>query len=128
MDGKPVPLYGDGLNERDWLHVDDHCTGVRLVLAEGAPGEIYNIGAGNETPNRVLVDKLLALFGVGEEMVTYVPDRLGHDRRYSVDIAKVTALGWRKQRTLDEALEETVAWYRGNEWWWRPLKSRAALQ
>jgi dTDP-glucose 4,6-dehydratase len=128
MDGKPVPLYGDGLNERDWLHVDDHCAGVRLVLAEGAPGEIYNIGAGNETPNRVLVDKLLALFGVGEEMVTYVPDRLGHDRRYSVDIAKVTELGWRKQRTLDEALEETVAWYRANEWWWRPLKERSSLR
>ena len=128
MDGKPVPLYGDGLNQRDWLHVDDHCAGVRLVLAEGEPGEIYNIGAGNETPNRVLVDKLLALFGVGEEMVEYVPDRLGHDRRYSVDIAKVTALGWRKQRTLDEALEETVAWYRDNEWWWRPLKERSSLR
>jgi dTDP-glucose 4,6-dehydratase len=128
MDGKPVPLYGDGLNERDWLHVDDHCAGVRLVLAEGAPGEIYNIGAGNETPNRVLVDKLLALFGVGEEMVDYVPDRLGHDRRYSVDIAKVTELGWSKRRTLDEALEETVAWYRAHEWWWRPLKERSALR
>jgi dTDP-glucose 4,6-dehydratase len=128
MDGRPVPLYGDGLNERDWLHVDDHCTGVRLVLADGAPGEIYNIGAGNETPNRVLVDKLLALFGVSEEMVEYVPDRLGHDRRYSVDIAKVTALGWRKERTLDEALEETVAWYRANEWWWRPLKERSSLR
>jgi len=97
------------------------------VLAEGEPGEVYNIGADNETPNRVLVDKLLALFGVGEEMVSYVTDRLGHDRRYSVDIAKVTALGWRKQRTLDEALEETVAWYRANEWWWRPLKERAGL-
>jgi dTDP-glucose 4,6-dehydratase len=127
IDGRPVPLYGDGLNERDWLHVDDHCAGVGLVLAEGNAGEIYNIGAGNETPNRVLVDKLLALFGAGEEMVDYVPDRLGHDRRYSVDIAKVTALGWRKRRTLDEALEETVAWYRANEWWWRPLKERAGL-
>jgi dTDP-glucose 4,6-dehydratase len=127
IDGRPVPLYGDGLNQRDWLHVDDHCAGVGLVLTEGNAGEIYNIGAGNETPNRVLVDKLLALFGAGEEMVDYVPDRLGHDRRYSVDIAKVTALGWRKRRTLDEALEETVAWYRANEWWWRPLKERAGL-
>ena len=123
MDGKPVPLYGDGLNERDWIHVDDHCRGVRLVLDQGNPGEIYNIGAGNETPNRVLVDKLLEKFGVGEEMVEYVTDRLGHDRRYSVDISKVTALGWKKQRTLDEALEETVAWYQANEWW-RPLKER----
>jgi dTDP-glucose 4,6-dehydratase len=97
---------------------------VALVLARGAPGEIYNIGAGNETPNRALVDKLLAAFGVGEEMVNYVEDRLGHDRRYSVDISKITALGWKKQRTLDEALAQTVDWYRANEWWWRPLKGR----
>jgi dTDP-glucose 4,6-dehydratase len=124
LDGGKVPLYGDGLNERDWIYVDDHCVGVHLVLDAGSPGEIYNIGAGNETPNRVLVDKLLALFGVGEESVQYVPDRLGHDRRYSVDIAKVTALGWRRTRTLDEALEATVAWYRANRWWWEPLKQR----
>jgi dTDP-glucose 4,6-dehydratase len=124
LDGKPLPLYGDGLNERDWLFVDDHCAGVLLVLRQGVAGEIYNIGAGNETPNRVLVDKLLALLGVGEDMVEYVPDRLGHDRRYSVDISKVTALGWRKQRTLDEALAETVDWYRDNRWWWEPLKAR----
>jgi dTDP-glucose 4,6-dehydratase len=123
LDGGKVPLYGDGLNERDWLYVDDHCSGVHLVLHEGAPGEIYNIGAGNETPNRVLVDKLLALLGKDESSVDYVADRLGHDRRYSVDIAKITALGWTKQRTLDEALEATVEWYRANEWWWRPLKS-----
>jgi dTDP-glucose 4,6-dehydratase len=124
IDGLRVPLYGDGLNERDWLYVDDHCAAVLLVLHDGASGEIYNVGAGNETPNRVLVDKLLALLGQGEEMVQYVEDRLGHDRRYSVDIEKITALGWRKQRTLDEALEETVRWYRDNEWWWRPLKER----
>ena len=123
LDGGKVPLYGDGLNERDWLFVDDHCSGVHLVLHEGAPGEIYNIGAGNETPNRVLVDKLLALLGKDESSVDYVEDRLGHDRRYSVDIAKITALGWTKQRTLDEALEETVDWYRANDWWWRPLRS-----
>jgi dTDP-glucose 4,6-dehydratase len=127
IDGQPVPLYGDGLNERDWIYVEDHCVGVHLALAKGEPGEIYNIGAGNETPNRVLVDKLLALFGVGDEMVSYVPDRLGHDRRYSVNIDKITALGWRRQRTLDEALEATVDWYRANEWWWRPLKERAGL-
>ena len=124
LDGRPLPLYGDGLNERDWLYVDDHCSGVHLVLHEGEHGEIYNIGAGNETPNRVLVDKLLELLGVGEEMVDYVEDRLGHDRRYSVDIAKITALGWRKERTLDEALAATVDWYRDNRWWWDPLKSR----
>ncbi len=125
LEGRKIPLYGDGLNERDWLFVDDHCSGIQLVLHEGAAGEIYNIGAGNETPNRLLVDKLLALLGHGEEMVDYVEDRLGHDRRYSVDITKITALGWTRQRTLDEALEETVSWYRDNEWWWRTLKARA---
>ena len=124
LEGKKLPLYGDGLNERDWLFVDDHCSGVHLVLHEGNPGEIYNIGAGNETPNRVLVDKLLALHGAGEEMVEYVEDRKGHDRRYSVDITKITQLGWKKQRTLDEALEETVRWYRDNRWWWEPLKGK----
>ena len=123
LEGKKLPLYGDGLNERDWLFVDDHCSGVHLVLEKGNPGEIYNIGAGNETPNRVLVDKLLALHGAGEESVEYVEDRKGHDRRYSVDIGKITELGWKKQRTLDEALEETVKWYADNRWWWEPLKS-----
>jgi dTDP-glucose 4,6-dehydratase len=122
LDGLPVPLYGDGMNERDWIHVDDHCAGVYLALRDGVAGEIYNIGAGNETPNRVLVDKLLALTGRGEDLVEYVTDRLGHDRRYSVDIAKVTALGWTRKRSLDEALAETVAWYRDNRWWWEPLK------
>ena len=123
LDGQKIPLYGDGMNQRDWIYVDDHCAGVHLVLNEGAAGEIYNIGAGNETPNRVLVDKLLALLGVGEEMVDYVEDRLGHDRRYSVDVTKISQLGWRRERSLDEALEATVAWYRDNRWWWEPLKS-----
>jgi dTDP-glucose 4,6-dehydratase len=123
LDGKKIPLYGDGLNERDWLYVDDHCTGVHLVLEKGNVGEIYNIGAGNETPNRVLVDKLLALLGKDDSSVNYVADRLGHDRRYSVDIAKITALGWKRARSLDEALEQTVAWYRDNRWWWEPLKA-----
>lgn len=124
LDGLKIPLYGDGLNERDWLYVDDHCAGVHLVLEKGVPGEVYNIGAGNETPNRVLVDKLLALLDKDESWVEYVEDRLGHDRRYSVDITKITELGWKRQRSLDEALAETVAWYRDNEWWWRPLKNR----
>ena len=124
LDGKKIPLYGDGLNERDWIYVDDHCSGVHLVLEKGELGNIYNIGAGNETPNRILVDKLLALLGKDESSVEYVADRLGHDRRYSVDIAKVTALGWKRKRSLDEALEETVKWYRDNRWWWEPLKGK----
>jgi len=124
LDGKKIPLYGDGLNERDWIFVDDHCSGVHLVLEKGEVGNIYNIGAGNETPNRVLVDKLLALLGKDESSVEYVADRLGHDRRYSVDITKVKALGWKRKRSLDEALEETVKWYRDNRWWWEPLKGK----
>ncbi|CAA9240219.1 MAG: dTDP-glucose 4,6-dehydratase [uncultured Acidimicrobiales bacterium] len=125
LDGGTIPLYGDGLNERDWLHVDDHCAAVLLALQKGAPGEIYNIGAGNETPNRVLVDKILALLQAGEDRVQYVEDRKGHDRRYSVDITKITELGWQRRRTLDEALAQTVAWYRDNRWWWEPLKAAA---
>ena len=124
LEDQPIPLYGDGLNERDWIYVDDHCAGVHLVLTDGQAGEIYNIGAGNETPNRVLVDKLLALLGKDESLVSYVEDRKGHDRRYSVDITKITELGWRRERSLDEALEQTVAWYRDNGWWWRPLRGR----
>ena len=124
LDGKKIPLYGDGLNERDWLYVDDHCSGIHLVLERGVLGEIYNIGAGNETTNRVLVDKLLLLHGKDESSDTAVEDRKGHDRRYSVDIAKITKLGWRRERSLDEALEQTVAWYRDNRWWWEPLRAR----
>jgi dTDP-glucose 4,6-dehydratase len=123
LDGRRLPLYGDGMNERDWLFVDDHCAAVELVRTKGNPGEIYNIGANNETPNRVIVDKVLALLGVGEEMIEYVEDRKGHDRRYSVDISKISALGWTKTRSLDEALAETVDWYRNNRWWWEPLKA-----
>jgi dTDP-glucose 4,6-dehydratase len=126
IEGVPIPLYGDGLNERDWLYVADHCAGVHLALEAGEAGEIYNIGAGNETANRVIVDALLEQFGVGEEMVDYVDDRWGHDRRYSVDITKITALGWTKQRSLGEALAETVEWYRANAWWWEPLKRGVA--
>jgi dTDP-glucose 4,6-dehydratase len=122
LDNKNVPLYGDGLNQRDWLYVEDNCAALDAVLRRGRPGEIYNVGAGNEMPNRQLVDKLLALAGAGPERVDYVPDRLGHDRRYSVDATKVRALGWEPARDLDRALELTFAWYRENRWWWEPLK------
>jgi dTDP-glucose 4,6-dehydratase len=122
LDGRPVPLYGDGMNVRDWCHVDDNCAAVDLVLREGQPGEIYNVGGGNEVPNRALVDMILALLGADESMVSYVPDRLGHDRRYSVDCSKVRRLGWEPSRRLDEALAATVDWYRDNRWWWEPLK------
>ena len=127
LDGASVPLYGDGLNKRDWLYVEDNCEAVDTVLRRGSAGQIYNIGAGNELTNRDLTERLLALAGAGEEMIDYVEDRLGHDRRYSVDTAKVRSLGWSPSRKLDDALEETFRWYRDNRWWWEPLKaSRSA--
>ncbi len=122
LDGKKVPLYGDGLNIRDWIYVMDNCAGVDVVLRKGVVGEIYNIGGGNETTNRELTEKVLSLLGVGDEMVEYVQDRLGHDRRYSIDCSKANALGWVPSRSLDEALAETVEWYRANRAWWEILK------
>jgi dTDP-glucose 4,6-dehydratase len=122
LDDKKVPLYGDGLNIRDWIYVMDNCAGVDVVLRRGEVGEIYNIGGGNETTNRELTEKVLGLLGVGNEMVEYVEDRLGHDRRYSIDCSKANALGWVPSRSLDEALAETVEWYRANRAWWEPLK------
>ncbi|HEX9529504.1 MAG TPA: dTDP-glucose 4,6-dehydratase, partial [Acidimicrobiales bacterium] len=123
--GRRVPLYGDGLNVRDWCYVGDNCAGVDLVLRHGAVGEIYNVGAGNGVSNLELTRRILALMGMGEEMVEPVADRLGHDRRYSIDTAKVRALGWSPRASLDDALASTVDWYRANEWWWGPLKAAA---
>jgi dTDP-glucose 4,6-dehydratase len=128
MDGKRVPLYGDGSNVRDWLHVDDHCRGIQLVADNGRPGEVYNIGGGTELTNRELTERLLAAVGVGWEMVEQVEDRKGHDRRYSVDITKISdELGYRPQVDFDTGLTDTVRWYADNRQWWEPLKERAAL-
>jgi dTDP-glucose 4,6-dehydratase len=124
LEGRTVPLYGDGGNVRDWCYVVDNCRAVDLVLRQGTVGEIYNIGAGNEVANLDLTRRLLAACGKGEESIEYVTDRLGHDRRYSIDTSKIAALGWRPERRLDEALVATVAWYRDNRWWWEPLKAR----
>ena len=124
LDGEKVPLYGDGLNIRDWCFVEDNCRGVDLVLRSGAIGEVYNIGAGNEVTNRELTSTVLELLGQNDSMIEYVEDRLGHDRRYSIDISKVRKLGWAPRREFREALEATVAWYRDNRWWWEPLKQR----
>jgi dTDP-glucose 4,6-dehydratase len=122
MDGKNIPLYGDGLNVRDWCYVEDNCAGVDAVLRKGEIGEIYNIGAGNEITNRELVTRILDLMGLGEDRIDNVADRLGHDRRYSISIAKAEALGWKPARQLDEALAATVEWYQANRAWWEPLK------
>ncbi len=128
LDGHPVPLYGDGLNVRDWLHVDDHCRGISLVLERGRPGEVYNIGGGTELTNRQLTERLLAACGADWSSVEQVPDRLGHDRRYSVDITKArTELGYGPRVPFDDGLAATVEWYRTSRAWWEPLRARAAL-
>ncbi|MGA6163931.1 dTDP-glucose 4,6-dehydratase [Amycolatopsis magusensis] len=128
LDGGNVPLYGDGLNVRDWLHVDDHCHGIQLVADGGRPGEIYNIGGGTELTNRELTERLLAAVGAGWDRVEPVTDRKGHDRRYSVDITKIAdELGYRPRVSFDEGLAATVRWYQENRAWWESLKERAAL-
>jgi dTDP-glucose 4,6-dehydratase len=127
IDGRKVPLYGDGLNIRDWLHVDDHCRGIQLVIEEGRPGEFYNIGGGRELTNKELVGRLLEACGVGWDMVEYVPDRKGHDRRYSLDHGKLAALGYAPRTTFEDGLASTVQWYKDNRAWWEPLRQRAAL-
>ncbi len=127
LDGRPVPLYGDGGNVRDWLHVSDHCRGIQLALEKGRAGEVYNIGGGTELTNRSLTQLLLDACGAGWDMVTPVEDRKGHDRRYSLDITKIkNELGYEPQVTLEQGLADTVAWYRENRTWWEPLKARAA--
>ena len=124
IDGHRVPLYGDGLNIRDWLHVDDHCRGIQLVVDGGKSGEIYNIGGGTELTNRELTTLILSAFDCGDEMVQPVADRLGHDRRYSVDWTKINReLGYSPIKSLEKSLGEVIAWYRNNEAWWRPLKA-----
>jgi dTDP-glucose 4,6-dehydratase len=127
IDGKKVPLYGDGLNVRDWLHVDDHCRGIALVIEKGQPGQSYNIGGGLELNNRELTERVLAAMGADWSMVQPVEDRKGHDRRYSVDDSRLRAMGYAPQHSFDQGLAETVEWYRTNEEWWRPLKERAAI-
>ncbi|MFE2446907.1 dTDP-glucose 4,6-dehydratase [Streptomyces sp. NPDC059426] len=125
MDGKPVPLYGDGGNVRDWLHVDDHCRGIALVAENGRPGEVYNIGGGTELTNLELTERLLELLGADRSLVERVPDRKGHDRRYSVDIEKISAeLGYRPEMSFENGLAETAKWYMTHRGWWSPLKKR----
>jgi dTDP-glucose 4,6-dehydratase len=128
LDGRTVPLYGDGGNVRDWLHVSDHCTGIHLALLKGRAGEVYHIGGGTELTNRELTERLLAACGAGWDMVEWVPDRKAHDRRYSLDITKIrNELGYAPSVDLDTGLAQTVRWYRDNRGWWEPLKERAAL-
>lgn len=122
IDDIQVPLYGDGLNERDWLHVDDHCRAIDLLIDAAANGEVYNVGGGNHVRNIDLTHRILELAGKRDALIRNVPDRPGHDRRYSLDTTKLHGLGWQPQRSFEEGLAETVKWYQENEWWWRPIK------
>ena len=122
MDDRPVPLYGDGMNVRDWLHVSDNCRALDLIIDAGTPGEVYNVGGGNHVKNVDLTHRILQLLGKPESLIRPVADRPGHDRRYSVDTAKLHALGWKPRIAFEQGLADTVAWYQQNEWWWRPIK------
>lgn len=122
LDGKAVPLYGDGRNERDWLHVDDHCVALQLVLERGEAGQVYNIGANAQLRNVDLTHRILDHRGLGAERIEHVDDRLGHDLRYAVDSSRVRALGWQPRQSFDEHLGATVRWYEERADWWRPLR------
>src|SRR5690349_20951083 len=124
IDNIQVPLYGDGGNVRDWLHVVDHCRALDLLIHEGRSGEVYNIGGGNEVKNVDLTHQLLALVGKDETLIRRVEDRKGHDRRYSVSTEKLRGMGWTPSVPFERGLHDTVAWYQQNEWWWRPVKER----
>jgi dTDP-glucose 4,6-dehydratase len=128
IEDKPVPLYGDGMNVRDWIYVLDHCSGIDAVLHSGQPGEIYNVGGGNERPNIVVTERILEMLGKPKSLIQPVRDRPGHDRRYSIDCAKLRALGWEPRYTFDQGLEETVQWYQDNQAWWKKIKSGDYLE
>jgi dTDP-glucose 4,6-dehydratase len=125
IEDKPLPLYGDGKNVRDWLYVLDNCAAIDLVLRKGKEGEIYNIGGSHEVENIVLTRQVLHLVGKPETLITPVADRPGHDRRYALDSGKAHGLGWKPTHTFPKALEATVSWYKDHEAWWKPIKSGA---
>lgn len=124
LDGRPIPVYGDGRQVRDWLFVEDHCAAIDLVLRRGEPGDAYNVGGGNERFNIDVIYRVLDLLGRPRSLVEHVTDRPGHDIRYSIDSTRLLGLGWDQSRSFDEALAATVRWYVDNESWWRPLKAR----
>jgi dTDP-glucose 4,6-dehydratase len=128
LEGKPLPLYGDGRNVRDWLFVLDNCAAIDLVLRKGHDGEVYNIGGGTEVENIALTRRILSLLGQPESLIVPVADRPGHDRRYALDSSKVETLGWTPATSFDTALAATVEWYRAHEAWWKPIKSGAFRQ
>jgi len=122
LDDLPLPLYGDGMNERDWLHVSDHCRAIDLLIASGASGEAYNVGGRNHVTNADLTQRILRVLGKPESLIHHVADRPGHDRRYALDSSKLRSLGWKPRVQFAKGLAETVDWYKKNEGWWRPIK------
>ena len=129
MEGKDLPIYGNGKNIRDWLYVSDHCQAIDLVLRDGKQGEIYNVGGHNERTNNEIVHLIVDNLGISEDHIKYVKDRLGHDKRYAIDPTKIeTELGWKPEYTFDTGIVKTIDWYKDNEDWWRPLKAKAALK
>jgi dTDP-glucose 4,6-dehydratase len=122
LDERPLPLYGDGQNVRDWLHVDDHCRALDLLLHRGQPGDVYNIGGGHEMKNVDLTHQILEILDRPTTLIQPVTDRPGHDRRYCLDTTKLRALGWTPQVAFRDGLQAVIEWYRANEWWWRPIK------
>ena len=123
LDGEPLPVYGDGRQRRDWLHVDDHCAAIETVLKKGETGGVYNVGAGDERENLDVTRMIIELTGAHPSLVRHVEDRPGHDRRYALDSSRIRALGWKPKRTFEEGLAETVKWYSENRAWWEPLKA-----
>lgn len=128
IDNLPLPLYGDGRQQRDYQYVTDHCEGIDIVLHKGRPGEVYNLGTGTEVYNIDMANLICDLLGKPRSLIRHVTDRPGHDRRYSLDVSKIRALGWKSGHTFEEALEKTVRWYVENEWWWRKLKTGEYLE
>ena len=126
IDDIQVPLYGDGRNVRDWLHVDDHCRAVDLLIARGVNGDVYNVGGGNDIMNVELTHRILDGLGKPRTLIKPVADRPGHDRRYCLDTTKLRAAGWAPQVAFEAGLQQTIEWYRDNEWWWRPIKEQDA--
>jgi dTDP-glucose 4,6-dehydratase len=122
LEGKKVPLYGDGLNERDWLHVEDHCSAIHLLVHSGTPGEVYNISADAQLSNLALTERILAALELDESYIEPVQDRPGHDRRYALDSSKIRSLGWKPGEGFEARLAETIEWYRSREDWWGPLR------
>ena len=123
LEDNPLPVYGDGMNVRDWIFVEDHCRAIDLIMHKGREGEVYNIGGNNEVPNIEIVKIILKRLNKPESLIKFVEDRPGHDRRYSLDITKIRSLGWQPRHSPEEAIAKTARWYAENEWWWRKIKA-----